>query len=111
MYRYVDMPLYEDAFYTYSITLEGQSYIIEMLYVEKMELYTLSLYTANGTPLLNGVGIVPYFPIARNYAIEGLSGYFTLVSKAREVAEPYKVYPDKLSEYYNMYYVYESEEG
>jgi hypothetical protein len=107
--RYVIVPLYEDPFYSYAISLEGESYILEFQYNERAELYFLSIYTADREPVVLGVGVVPYYPITLDYILPGLSGYFWLEEKATYNSEPYKEYPDKIHEYYNAYYIYSSE--
>lgn len=106
---YVDIPIQDDAFYDLSIALEGNSYIIEFTYVERMSLYTISLYDAERNPIVLGVGLVPEYPIMLDYAIPELTGYFLLTRKPTNISEPYKLYPDTLSEYYYLIYVYSEE--
>lgn len=105
--KYVEVPLYPDTFYTYSMSLEGTTYVLEFLYVEKLGLYLMSIFTSNREPLVRGVGVVPEYPIMGQYSVPGLSGFFLLINKAEEENEPYKRYPDKISEYYDMVYVYD----
>lgn len=105
MAKYVDVPLSDIPFYDMSISLEGNSYIIQFTYVERMNLYTMSLFDSDNNPIIQGVAVVPEYPIMLDYAIPELSGYFLLTKKATLLSEPYKTYPDKLSEYYWMMYV------
>lgn len=105
MSLYVDVPLLDEPFYDLSISLEGNSYIIQFTYVERMNLYTMSLFDSDNNPIVQGIAVVPEYPIMLDYAIPDLSGYFLLTKKATLLSEPYKTYPDKLSEYYWMMYV------
>jgi len=41
--KYVSLPLFPDTIYDYGIALQGQSYIVEFVYVERMKLYLLNL--------------------------------------------------------------------
>lgn len=105
MTKYVDIPIIDEPFYDLSISLEGNSYIIQFTYVERMNLYTMSLFDSDNNPIVQGIAVVPEYPIMLDYAIPDLSGYFLLTKKATLLSEPYKTYPDKLSEYYWMMYV------
>lgn len=107
MANYVDIPIIDEPFYDLSISLEGNSYIIEFTYNERMSLYTLSLYDAERNPIVLGVGLVPEYPILLDYAIPEMTGYFLLTRKPTNISEPYKLYPDQLSQYYYLVYVFE----
>lgn len=106
-FNYVVIPLFDAPFYDQSVTLESQSYILEFQYIERTELYTLTIYSSDRTLILAGVAVTPSYPIIRDYAIPGLTGYFMLVPKAVENNEAYKSFPDKINEYYDFYYVVE----
>jgi hypothetical protein len=105
--RYVDIPLQPDPYYDLSIALEGNSYIVEFAYVERMQLYTISLYDSDKNPIVLGEALVPSYPIFQDYNIENLTGHFLLTKKPVLASEPYKLYPDKIHEYYWLAYVYE----
>lgn len=105
--RYVDLPLFDDPYYGYSITLEGNSYNLEFLYNERMGLYTLSLFDAEGVSLIRGQAVVPDYPMLKDYALENLSGFFWLEEISNLQDEAYKKYPTYLSKYYRMFYIYD----
>lgn len=108
-FLYVALPLYDnESYYKYSVALEGSSFRLQFLYNSKMQLYTLTLSTADDTVLVEGVGLVPNYPIMANYVIEGLSGYFLLIPKDNSGIEYYKLYPRNLGKYYELNYVYEN---
>lgn len=108
--RYVDIPLFEDDYYGYSITLEGNSYNLEFVYNNRMELYTLSLFTADGEALVRGQAVVPNFPLLKDYVIDELTGFFWMEPIAEIGDEFYKTYPKDLAKYYRMFYIYEDGE-
>lgn len=104
--KYVSLPLFSDAVYEYGIALQGESYILEFVYNERMKLYIFNLYNADRNPIVLGEALVPHFPIFLDYAIYPLTGYFYLYEKADILSEAYKVYPDRIDEYYGFSYVY-----
>lgn len=104
--KYVSLPLFADTVYEYGIALQGDSYIVEFVYVERMKLYLLNLYDADRNPIVTGEALVPNYPMFFDYAIYPLTGYFYMYEKADILSEPYKTYPDKIDEYYSLVYVY-----
>lgn len=107
--KYVSLPLFADPFYGYSITLEDNSYNLEFLYNERMGLYVMSLFSANGMAIIRGQAVVPNYPMLGDYAIEGLSGFFWMEEIAEIEDQPYKKYPQHLHKYYRLFYIYEDE--
>lgn len=105
--KYVSLRLFSDPDYDYSIALQGNSYNLRFTYNERMALYTISLYDAENNPIIVGEALVPNYPIFFEYAIYPLTGYFYMEEKALLETEPYKLYPDKIDQYYNLYYIYD----
>lgn len=104
--KYVSLPLFSDPRYEYSIALQGNSFILEFIYNERLELYCFSLYDADRNPIVLGEALVPHYPMFFEYAIYPLTGYFYLYEKANIQSQAYKLYPDKINEYYQFSYVY-----
>lgn len=109
MTKYVDIPLINYPFYDLSVSLEGNSYILEFSYNSRMELYTFSLYDADRTAIILGEALVPDYPLFLDYAIPDLSGYFLLFKKENLDSHPYKEYPQNLADYYYFVYTYDLE--
>ena len=105
--KYVNLPLFSDSDYEYSIALQGLSYILRFIYIERMQLYTLNLYDADNNPIVIGEALVPNYPLFFDYAILPLSGYFYMSEKANIDGESYKIYPDRVDQYYNLRYIYD----
>lgn len=104
----VSIKLFDSPFYEQSVTLEDQSYILQFQYVERLQLYLLSIFTPDRVPVLRGLGLTPNYPMIQDYAIPGLTGYFIMLPVASENNEAYKLYPDKINEYYELHYVSEA---
>lgn len=108
--HYVPLPLYADSDYDYAVNLQGQSYILNFTYNERSSLYFLSLYTADNVPLVTSIALVPTYPIMLDYALNTLTGFFWMEEKSNIISEPYKVYPDKINEYYNFFFIYQTDD-
>ena len=108
--NYIRLPLYEDPDYNYAVNLQGTSYRLDFKYNERVGLYYLSLYTAENVPVVVGVGLVPSYTIMQDYALNTLTGYFWLEEKGSIISEPYKTYPDKIAQYYDLFYRWETED-
>ncbi len=106
---YISLPLYEDPYYTYSFAAQGQSYVLEFIYNERAKLYYMNLLDSDNNPIVTGEALVPTYPLFLDYALFPLTGFFWLEEKSTLVSEPYKAYPDKISQYYNFYYTYTEE--
>lgn len=110
MANYVILNLFDLPYYEYSVALEGESYILQFIYNETAENYVINLFDAERTPLILGEALVPSYPLFYDYSRTDLTGYFYLEQKATLQSEPYKEYPDKLSQYYNFFYIYSDED-
>lgn len=104
--KYVDIPLYPSAYYSYTVSLEGQAYTITIRWNNRDQSWFMDLVGDDNTPLLNGVKIIPDFPITQDYPIDGLSGFFYLESKSDIDSAQYINSPRLLHQYFNFFYVY-----
>ena len=105
---YVDLLLDDSPIYEFSASLEGNSYIVEMIFNERSQLYFMSLYDADRNPIVLSAALVPGYPIMFDYALPNLTGFFLLIQKGTLESEPYKEFPDKLKQYYSLVYTYTS---
>ena len=106
---YVDLLLDDSPIYEYSVSLEGNSYVIEMIYNERSSLYFMSLYDADRNPIVLSAALVPGYPIMFDYALPSLTGFFLLIQKGELASEPYKEFPDKLKQYYSLVYTFQQD--
>lgn len=107
---FISLPLYEEPYFTYNFAAQGNSYNLEFVFNERVGLYYINLYDADNNPLVLGVALVPSYPIMKDYALSPLDGFFWMEEKSTIISEPYKQYPDKINEYYNLFYLYSEEE-
>lgn len=101
----VPLPLFEDFFYSYEVSIQDNSYTIEIVYNSYSTLWSMSLYTEDRVPIVMGMTLIPGYPIASDYAIYPLTGYFLLSAIPSITTEKYKEEPEALSQYYTLRYV------
>lgn len=99
--------LFEDFFYSYEISIDDISYTIEIVYNDYATTWYMSLYTEDMEPIFLGAALLPGYPIAKDYAIYPLTGFFLLSSIPSITTEKYKEEPENLSQYYTLSYVYD----
>lgn len=101
----VPLPLFEDYFYSYEVSLQNVSHTVEIVYNTYAELWFLSLYTEDRDPIALGMALVPDYPIGSDYALFPLTGFFLLSAIPSIKTEKYKEEPEFLSQYYTLRYV------
>lgn len=104
--HFLALPLFSDAYYTYTVAFQGNSYILEFVYNERSSLYFINLYDADNNPMVLGEALVPNYPILADYALFPMTGFIWMEEKADITGGPYKTYPDSIDQYYNLYYLW-----
>lgn len=104
----IELPLYADEDFTYTVALEDNAYDLRIYYNRRMEKWFLELLRDDGTEVIMGLGLSAYYPIASGYNFEDLTGFFWLQPKNYGEDEA-AVNPVKLSEYYKLFYIWEEE--
>lgn len=109
-FLYVKLPLFEDQDYEYQVSLEGNSYVYRVYYNTRAALWFWELRIEGGEYIIRGEALVPNYPIGIDYILPNLSGYFWMEPIQTLNTESYKQYPELIAQYYNLYYIYETEE-
>lgn len=107
--QYIPIPLYSDAFYTYRISLEGNSYTLNFYYNERAEGWFFDIYEEGGVPVVLGERLVANYPILLDYALSDLTGYLWLEPIGDSV-ERYRTDPFLLSKYTRLFWIYDDGE-
>lgn len=102
----VSLPLYSDYYYSYVVNLEGNSYTLDFKYNDRGSKWFLSLLDSDGNPIVQGVALVPNYPITEDYVIPNLSGFFWLSPIPTVNTEKPKEFPRDIAQYYVFEYVY-----
>lgn len=106
-FTYVDLPLYSDYYYSYSVTLEGNAYNLEIYYNDYNTKWYMDIYTEDQELVLAGLTLNPEYPIGGDYVIPNLSGFFFLYPIPSITTEKYKTEPESLYQYYTFKYCYD----
>lgn len=106
--NFINLPLFDDVYYTYSIALENNKFIVSFLWNERDKAWRMSIRREDQRPVVLGYKIVSSYPMMADYALEddGLSGYFVLFPKSYE-NYTLNDSPEAMSQYYNLLYMYE----
>jgi len=106
-YTSVNLPLFSDYFYEYSISLQDDNdvYIIEIQYNDYSKKWFMSLYTEDRSLIIAGLALLPKYPIAIDYILPNLTGFFWLYPIPSITSEKYKEVPEALSQYYTFEYI------
>lgn len=102
-----ELPLYKEANYRYTISLEGRQRTVAYYWNEREGAWHFDLKNIDGTKILMGQKIVPRYPIATDYRLDAynLTGYFILMPNNPDT----QVDPtdsDFVPQFYKFFYVY-----
>lgn len=106
--RFLELPLYQDIYYTYSIGLETSKYVFTFLWNDRAKSWHMDIRKEDQTPVVLGIKMVSSFPLMADYTLEDhdITGYFVLMPKTREMGI-LSDNPNNMAQYYRLYYVYE----
>lgn len=105
-WNFVDLPLYEEYDYNYTVSLEGEAYNLRIYFNQRMGLWFLDLSRDNGEVIVEGVGLHKYYPILNENKIPELSGFMWLQPTGDGLDESL-LHPDLIAKYYKLYYLWE----
>jgi hypothetical protein len=105
---YVEMPLYTDERYRYSMSLEGVSWQFLIYWNNRSTLWHMDIRREDQTPLTLGQPLVPQYPMQVDYNLEesGLTGYFLLMPINDAIVSQFNKESKILPEFFKLYYVY-----
>lgn len=100
------LPIFNGTYYSYSVSLEGNRYVLEFLFLDRLSQWMLTLKTSDGTTLVRNQRLTPETPLFIDYRLPDLTGFFYF----KPVSKP--VYQDELNNlpqpkgFYELYYIY-----
>lgn len=72
-------PLFEKPFYSYTIDLSDETFALTFRYSNRAQQWFMSIEDAEENVLVRNVGLVPYYPLLQQYALENIPGDFLLI--------------------------------
>lgn len=109
--NFVELPLYPELTYRYSLSLEGRSWQFKFYWVDRAKQWHIDIRQEDQNPVILGYALVPQYPILEDVPLElyGLNGYFTLMPVNIAVASLITQESSVMPEFFKLYYVYETE--
>ncbi len=99
-------PLYEDAYYSYDINLDEEAFTLTFRWNSRLDYYVMDIQDAEEEYILQGVAVVPSYPLIEQYSLSELSGDFFLVPvDSNSLFEPI---PDPRNMHETHFLIYES---
>ncbi|ATW58384.1 hypothetical protein CNR37_00177 [Pseudomonas phage ventosus] len=105
---YIEMPLFSDEKYRYSIPLEGTSWQFTFYWNGRAGQWHMDILREDQTPLVLGQPLVAQYPMLIDYNLEeqGLTGYFLLMPVNVEITTQITEDSSVVPEFFKLYYVY-----
>lgn len=72
-------PLFSRPFYSYTVDLSDQTFSLTFRYSNRAQQWFMTIEDAEENILVRNVGLVPYYPLLQQYALEDVPGDFLLV--------------------------------
>lgn len=109
---FVEMPLYTDLKYRYSMSLEGQSWTFTFYWNQRCSMWQMDIRMEDQTPIVLGYQIVPQYPMCEDYTLEdfGITGHFVLLPINATISGKISQESDVMPEFFRLYYVYNQED-
>jgi len=105
--KIVKLPVYNETYYSYSVALEGNTFVLEFLFLQsRSNSWFVTLKNSSQETLLSGQRLTPNTVLFQGYQLEGLSGFFYFESKDLE-NEEFRVGTPR--DFYTLYYIYNTE--
>lgn len=75
--------------YSFSIDLDGATYTLAFKHNQRMDKWTMDIYSAEGVAIIEGIAILTNIPLTENIVVEGLPpGKFIAIDETGNDANP-----------------------
>lgn len=88
-------PLYNKPFYTYSIDLSNETYSLTFRWSDRLQQWLMDIVDADDNTIIQGVPLVPTYPLTMQYSLEKPTGEFFLMPievTSPDIAKPREIY-------------------
>lgn len=103
----INCPLFEESYYSYSIDLEDDAFVLTFRYNERAEQWIMSIADAEENVLVRNIALVPMYPLINQYALSSLSGEFILIPiEGVGISSSYIQNPRQIYQSYLLIYNY-----
>jgi hypothetical protein len=106
----VDLPIFNDTFYSYSVSLEGNRYTLTFLFLERLGQWVLTLQDSEGSVLVRNERLTPETLLFFDYKLPGLSGGFYFQPNTQTAFQDEDNIITRPKEFYKLFYVFDDGE-
>lgn len=106
-YSQVALPLYTDYYFSYVVSLEGNTFTLDFKYNSWSKKWFLSIADQDGNSLIESLALLPEYPVGKNNIITGLTGFFWLSPIPSVTTDKYTEDPEDIAQYYTLSYIYD----
>lgn len=92
------------------MALEGNTYILEFLFLERVKHWIFYLKDSENNPILLGERLTPNTPIGFQYLDAPLTGYFYFTPKSEVDPEVLRDDIRQITDFYNLFYIFDDGE-
>lgn len=107
---YTEMPLFEDAYYQYTISLEEQQRIVTFYFNETDRSWKMDLRNIDGTKVAMGIRMVPEYLMLADYINPYLKGAFILSTENEKQSPRFFTDSGVMPQFYRLFHVYDKED-
>ena len=109
--NFIEMPLFSEKTYRYSMPLEGNSWQFKFYWVERARQWHMDIRKEDQTAVILGYALVPQYPILEDVPLEniGLTGRFVLMPVNIAVTQTLSLESSVMPEFFKLLYMYETE--
>jgi len=107
--KYLKLPLFDETFYSYSTTLEGNKYQLKFLFLERTDTWVFTLKDSRKNTLVSGQRLTPNSLLFSDYRLDNLSGGFFFTPITDVDPQGIEGNIEKPSEFYEFFYIYNDE--
>lgn len=108
--KFLKLPLFGENYYSYSVNLEGNKYVLEFLYVSRVGGWFVTLKDSEQNVLVRNQRLSPNTLLFSDYKLPNLTGAFYCTTKSGKDPEFVEWSMKSLSNGYDLYYIYNEED-
>jgi hypothetical protein len=102
----VGLPIFNDTFYSYSVSLEGNRYTLTFLFLERLGSWVLTLQDSEGFVLVRNERLTPDSLLFSDYKLPELSGGFYFEPKTQAAFQNEDNTITRPKEFYELFYLF-----
>lgn len=104
---YKNLFLSSTPYYSFKTSLNNIQYRIVIRYQTRDTSWYMDLYSADNTPIIVSVKLVPDYPLLKDFILDSLTGFFWLSADVPANKEKFRTDPENIADFFTFRYFYE----